>query len=184
MPETDAALALRIREGADGSTEAERELCARLLPRIRIFLARHQPDPYAVEDASHDVLVAVLEGLRGGRVDSPGKVGSYALGICRNRIGAEVRRDERRHRALLRADERSYAEMPLPRLQIGRLEECLHFLREPDRMLLRLAFCEGRSARSTGEMLGLEAQAVRVRRHRVIDKLRRCLRVGRYEAER
>lgn len=183
-PRSDAALVREIEAGGAGATEAERELCARLLPRVRVYLARYQVDPYTVEDASHDVLICVLEGLRAGRLEDPARVGAYALGICRNKSNERMRRDQRRHRALLRVAEDEYAQMPAPRLQIGRLEECLHFLREHDRTLLRLSFCEGRSARAAGEALGLTAQAVRVRRHRVIDKLRQCLGVGRYEAQR
>jgi RNA polymerase sigma factor (sigma-70 family) len=71
----------------------------------------------------------------------------------------------------------------VPRLQTGRLEECLHKLPDRDRTLLRLVLVEGRTAESTGQRLKMSATHVRVARHRAIDKLRACLKVGRYDVE-
>jgi len=180
----DAELVLLIRGGGESAKEAEEQLCQRMASRVRMYLARRHRDPYAVEDTTHDVLLALLEGIRQGRLDDPAKVGSYALGICKNKLREDTRREIRRHRALLRTGSDGPVEMALPRLQVGRLEECLLFLLERDRVLLRMIFCGGRSAVSIGEELGLKPQSVRVRRHRVIDKLRQCLGVGRYEAQR
>jgi RNA polymerase sigma-70 factor (ECF subfamily) len=154
-----------------------------MLPRMRVFLARRLRDPHTVEDASHDALLALLQAVREGRLEDDAHVGAYALGICRNLVLQSVRRDIRRHRALLREDAAQVSVFPEPRLRIGRLEECLHFLKERDRVLLRLTFVEGRSAGDAGQELGISAQNVRVRRHRTIDALRRCLGVGRYEAQ-
>jgi RNA polymerase sigma-70 factor (ECF subfamily) len=181
-PSEEAELARRIRNG-DGA-EPERQLSARMLPRMRLFLARHLRDPHTVEDASHDALLALLQALRQGRLEVDANVGAYAVGICRNLVRQHIRRDIRRHRALLREDRDEVSVFPEPRLRVGRLEECLHFLKERDRVLLRMTFVEGRSAGDAGNELGMTPQNVRVRRHRAIDSLRRCLGVGRYEAER
>lgn len=178
---TDGALAARV---AAGDQAAERELLARMLPRVRLYLARHLGDPHAIEDAAHDALVALLLAVREDRLDHPVDLGAYALGICRNLVRQGVRRDIRRHRALLREDNTQVTSLPEPRLRVGRLEECLQLLTERDRMLLRMTFVEGRSATDVSTAFGITPQNARVRRHRAIEGLRRCLGVGRFEAER
>jgi RNA polymerase sigma-70 factor (ECF subfamily) len=184
LPEaTDADLVRRAQLGGEGAAHAEEQLCVRLLPRIRVYLARHLARDFDIEGLSHDALIVVLEGLRSGKLEDPERVGAYALGVCKNKVRERLRHRRRRDRALERETLDRFAEVPIPRVMLGRLEECLHMLRERERVLLRVTFCEGRSAVEAGAHLEITPENARVLRHRTIDRLRRCLRVGKYEAE-
>jgi RNA polymerase sigma factor (sigma-70 family) len=169
---------------SERSGEAEAEICTRFLPRIRVFLARHLSGIFEVDDLAHEVVIGLLQAVRDERLREPQYIGAFALGICRNKVREVVRQKQRSDRAMGRIEPEPLPEAPAPRVEMGRLEECLHQLRERDRTVLRLVLVECRSAESTGAELQMSATNVRVCRHRAIDKLRRCLGVGSYEVQR
>ncbi|MGE3843322.1 MAG: RNA polymerase sigma factor, partial [Vicinamibacterales bacterium] len=76
---SDAALVPRI---ADGSLEAEAELCHRMAPRIRLYGLRHLRSPSSADDLVQQVLVKVIEALRAGRLREPEKLAHFVLGTC------------------------------------------------------------------------------------------------------
>lgn len=71
---SEADLALRV---TNGHREAEAALCRRMAPRIRLYGLRHLRSSSAAEDVVQQVLVAVLEALRGGRLREPGQGGTF-----------------------------------------------------------------------------------------------------------
>jgi RNA polymerase sigma-70 factor (ECF subfamily) len=181
---TDADLAAEIGAGGDRAAAAEAALCARLLPRIRLFLGRRLSDRHAVDDVAHEVLLSTLVALREGKVLDPESIGAFVLGTCRNK----VREQGRASRTSRLARERFPEPEPVPAasapLRLGRLEECLSMLRERERVVLRAVFCEGKSSTETGVELGLTPANVRVLQHRAISQLRTCVARARFEVER
>src|SRR4051812_39917120 len=94
----DAELVRRI--GAGNAREAEAEMCRRMGPRIRLYGLRHLRDVHAAEDLMQQVLIAVLEALRHGRLREPEKLASFVLGTCRMTVLNQVR-TARRQEGLL-----------------------------------------------------------------------------------
>src|SRR5580765_2249648 len=93
----DAELAPRI---ADGDREAEVEMCRRMGPRIRLYGLRHLRSPSAADDLVQQVLLRVLEALRGARLREPDKLAQFVLGTCRMTV-LELRRSSYRQEELL-----------------------------------------------------------------------------------
>lgn len=175
-----------VMRGGDGARDREAELCARLLPRVRLFLGRRLADIYAVDDVTQDALVTVVLSLRRGSVRDVESFHSFVLGVARNKLREHVRR----HRpfsapaAAAVSDAQPEPAFAMPRPLLGRLEECLGKLRERERTLLRFTFCDCSTAADIGAQLGLSEENVRVIRHRALSQLRDCAMIERYEVER
>jgi len=182
----DVDLVTRVMGAGSDSAECEAVLCDRLLPRVRLFLARRLADSYAVDDVAQDVIVTLIVALRAGAIRDVEAFGSFVLGVCRNKVREHVRRGV--PFAGEGEAERMSAPAPVrfevPRPLLGRLEECLGMLRERDRTLLRLTFCETHTCVEIGARLGLSEANVRVIRHRALARLRECALISRYELER
>ena len=177
-PPDDAALARRILACAPGrDAAAEAELCRRLGPRIRLYGLKHLRNEAAAADLMQDVLMLLLEKLRGGGVRDPEQVASFVLGTARQMI-VDGRRGRARRERLLQefpldlapAD----ADEPEP-LDTDRLRGCLEALPERERAVLVMTFYDDRPADAVGADLGLSAGNVRVIRHRGLDRLRACM---------
>jgi RNA polymerase sigma-70 factor (ECF subfamily) len=171
----DAALAGRIAAGgADG--RAELELCRRFAPRIRLYGLRHLRDEAAAQDLVQEVLLAVLDRLRGGSLRDPGRLASFVLGTCRLMVTNE-RRGAARRAALLAAfgGATAAAEATAPRLDVDRLDRCLEQLAARARAVVLLTFYAGEPADGIARQLGTTAGNVRVVRHRALERLRACV---------
>src|SRR5262249_43400383 len=68
---SDAALLAAIALGGAGLREAERALCRRYAPRIRLYGLRHLRDDERARDVVQTVLLGVLQAAREGRVRHP-----------------------------------------------------------------------------------------------------------------
>lgn len=157
-----------------GDPDAEREVCRRLLPAVRAFAMRRLPSALA-EDLVQDALVVLVEAMRGGRVEDPGQLASFALGVCRNLMRERARSGERRRDLLERfgAVEAAYEPPePLPR---AHLEDCYSQLTERARRIVRATFCDDDTDAEIAEALALTVSNVRVIRHRTLAALRACL---------
>jgi RNA polymerase sigma-70 factor (ECF subfamily) len=174
----DATLARRITACAPGlDTSAEAELCRRLGPRIRLYGLKHLRSESAARDLAQDVLVLLLEKLRGGALRDPGQVASFALGSARQRV-LDVQRGERRRKHLREAFPAdllpAMEEPPEPR-DTTRLTRCLAALPERERTVLVMTFYDERPADEVAADLGLTTGNVRVIRHRGLERLRGCM---------
>ena len=69
--DSDAALLAAIALGGAGLREAERALCRRYAPRIRLYGLRHLRDEERARDVVQTVLLGVLQAAREGRVREP-----------------------------------------------------------------------------------------------------------------
>lgn len=174
----DAALARRIIGCAPGrDAAAEAELCRRLGPRIRLYGRKHAGNEAAANDLMQDVLVMLLEKLRGGGIREPEQVVSFVLGTARQRV-IDLRRGGARRARILEAFPvdlvPAEADAPEP-LDSERLRACLAALPERERTVLVLTFYDDRSAEAVGAELMLSAGNVRVIRHRALERMRACL---------
>jgi RNA polymerase sigma-70 factor (ECF subfamily) len=179
VPAETSAAAL-VERAAGGDRAAESALCRRFEAAIRLFARRRLRKPDAVDEFTQDVMLLLIEALRGGRVEDPARLGGFVLGICRNLALDRVRQKERRD-ALWRlygaelvspvaaapGDEVSY--------EVIHLEDCLSQLPQRSRDVVRLAYAEARSADEIAGALGTSAVNARVLRHRALEALRSCM---------
>jgi RNA polymerase sigma-70 factor (ECF subfamily) len=175
---SDGDLARRIGEGPPGAAEAEEaELYRRFAPRVRLYGLRHLRDEAAAQDLVQEVLVVTIERLRAGEVRQPDEIGSFVLGTSRMMAGSLRKRASRRQALDARFGHLSEA-VAAPDdagLDRPRLAGCLHALAERDRVVLLLTFYAERTAPQIAAALGLSPGAVRVVRHRALDRLRACM---------
>jgi RNA polymerase sigma-70 factor (ECF subfamily) len=175
---SDGDLARRIAERPPGAAEAEEaELYRRFAPRVRLYGLRHLRDEAAAEDLGQEVLVVTIERLRAGEVRQPDEIASFVLGTSRMMAGSLRKRASRRQ-----ALDARFAHLPLAAvapeatdLDRPRLAGCLQALAERDRVVLLLTFYAERTAPQIAATLGLSPGAVRVVRHRALDRLRACM---------
>ncbi|NUP11663.1 MAG: sigma-70 family RNA polymerase sigma factor [Polyangiaceae bacterium] len=168
-----SALVLRA---ARGDQVAEREVCKRVVPAIRLFATRRLRARDAVDDFVQDALLLLIEAMRAGRVEDHGLIGLFALGICRNLARERARLGERRHELWQRYGPLVEATWePSELVSRARLEDCLGRLTQRSRELLRRAFVECESNAEIGAALGLTEANARVVRHRALDLLRECV---------
>ena len=162
---------------AKGDGQAEAELYRRLAPRVRLYGLRHLRDPAAADDLVQDVILMTCDSLREGKVQNPGSLPSFVLGMCR-KVVANQRRGERRRRDLLERHGRELLPAstdPEPVLDLDRLGRCLAALAERERTVVVSSFYAERSADEIGAELGLTVGNVRVVRHRALARLRACM---------
>lgn len=155
----------------------ERRICQRYAGRIRAYGLRHLRDEERARELVQHVLLAVIEGLRAGRVKDTERLDPYVFGTCRNAV-MDMRRGESRQR---RIAERAARELPVgyepawPRVDRVRLEQCLQALEPRDRAIVLATFIEDRDAEEIGSTFRLTAGNVRVIRHRAVARLQACV---------
>lgn len=160
-----------------GDRGAEREVCERLLPAVRVFAARRLR-PSSVEDFAHDVLLLLVEALREGKIQDPSSVAAFALGICRNLARERARTDDRRRELMERygLSEADFAVWDAPaQVRRDHLEDCYSQLTERARRVIRMSFCQEESDRDIANTLSISEANVRIVRHRSLAALRSCL---------
>ncbi len=173
---TDAALLAAIAAGGAGRREAERALCRRYAPRIRLYGLRHLRDEDRGRDLVQTVLLGVLEAGREGRVREPEQLIRFVLGTCRNAV---LRLRELEERAQPATDEVLVAaaggEVPRDPVNAAVLLRCLGSLGDRARRVLELSFHEELESEEVATRLALTRGNVRVIRHRALAALRACL---------
>lgn len=171
---------VRAVAGADAPAtrhEAERELCLRLAPRLRLYAHRHLRDEAAAADLVQEALIILLRAARDGRIEDLDHVDRFVLGTCRNLV-SRARRDERRARDFagavlpLQVDELPPA---YSSVDASRLALCLGKIAPREQSVVLLSFQEERSTDDIATTLGISAGNVRVLRHRAIQALQRCI---------
>jgi len=173
---SDAALLAAIARGGAGLREAERALCRRYAPRIRLYGLRHLRDEDRARDLVQTVLLAVLQAAREERVREPEQLVRFVLGTCRNAV---LRLRELDRRAEPAADEVLVAaagtETPRDPVNAAVLLRCLGALGDRARRVLELSFHEELESDEVASRLALTRGNVRVIRHRALAALRACL---------
>ena len=170
---SDADLAPRI---AQGDREAEAEMCRRMAPRIRLYGLRHLRSPSAADDLVQQVLLKVLEALRGARLREPDRLAQFVLGTCRMTV-LELRRSSNRQKELLTifGGDLVPDPPPMPSLDDRQLARCVQALTERERSVVVMTFYDEQTAADTAGVLRISEANVRVIRHRAMQHLRDCM---------
>jgi RNA polymerase sigma-70 factor (ECF subfamily) len=176
----DGELVRRIAAAPRDAADAEAELCRRYVRRIRLYGRRHLRDDQKAADLVQDVMAAVIEAARAGRIDDPERLRPFILGTSRF-IAWRMRRGEHRRDATVgRAQGETVAAvatdgMAWSSIDAERLEQCLAGLPAREQRVLYLSFYEERSGGEIAAALSLTEANVRVIRHRALGRLRLCM---------
>ncbi len=155
------------------------ELAERFWDRLRLFSLRRLGDPADAEDVAQETLRRVLLALNEGRLNNPAALPAFVFQTARNICLQRGRKGQRESRALARlrhgAPARSHEIDPLTSLvtveRQERVRRALDQLDEPDRDLLRRIFYDGTDTADLAHQLKITAGAVRVRKHRALQRV-------------
>ncbi|HET7697920.1 MAG TPA: sigma-70 family RNA polymerase sigma factor [Vicinamibacterales bacterium] len=174
---SDADVAKAIATASPGSAQAaEAELYRRFARRVRLYGIKHLRDAAAADDLAQEVLLLTIERLRAGEVRNPDEIGSFILGTSRMLAGSAERKTRRREHLTSQFHvPELYAAATEDATDIGAVERCLRQLAERDRRVLVLTFYAEKSSADIAADLGLTGAAVRVARHRALERLRDCV---------
>ena len=180
QPASDADLARTISSKPAGDAGAEEaELYRRFAPRVRLYGLKHLRDAGAADDLAQEVLIVTIEQLRAQKVRDPDKVGSFILSTSRLMSGTLRRTDQRRRHLVEQSDATAMMQpIDVISLDIARLEPCLQSLDERDRTVIILTFYSEKSSGEIATELQTTAGAIRVCRHRAVQRLRDCIGLG------
>jgi RNA polymerase sigma-70 factor (ECF subfamily) len=157
--------------------EGESAIWDRYASRIRSFGLLRLRDPTAADDLVQQVLVAVIEGLREGRVENPDHLDAYVFSTCRHMVMHAWRGDSRRKRIAEQAAVLPPEgwEPPLASVDRERLQRCLDHLEPRDRTVVVATFVEDRDTEEISLSMGLSTGNIRVIRHRALARLQECV---------
>jgi RNA polymerase sigma-70 factor (ECF subfamily) len=159
------------------TSDEERELCRTYEARIRGYGLRHLRDAAAAADLVQQVLLAVLQAVREGKVEQPDRMGAYVLGTCRYTV-RDIQRREARQRRVAEETAVIRPEGYEPRwagVDLRRLENCMMGLEPRDRGVVMATFVYERDADEIGRAFDLSPGNVRVIRHRALARLQACV---------
>lgn len=164
----------------------ESELTARFWDRIRLFAARRVNDAAAAEDIAQETMRRVIEALRSGRVQNAGAIAGFVFQTAKHVCMHAHRSAGREARAMRRLHDPSDPDAvhpdPLARLvseeRRTRVRAALQTLSRDDRDLLRALYFEQVDTTELAERLGLATGALRVRKHRAVQRLAAALGAG------
>ncbi len=155
------------------------ELAERYWDRLRLFALRRLGDPADAEDVAQETLRRVLQALDEGRLRNPTALPAFVFQTARNICLQRGRKSQRESRALARLRRGSSAVSqetdPLTSLVTVERQEkvrrALDQLDEPDRDLLKRLFYDGMDTAEVARQLAITAGAVRVRKHRALQRV-------------
>ncbi len=155
----------------------EAALARRFLPVAKVFFLRHGR-AHDADDLAHEALVVAIEALRKDRVRDPERVGGFLLGVCRNLVRTESRRESRRAAAFARVD-REGCVVPEENAPDGfKLLRCLNALSARARDVVVRSYVMDEDAETVANDHGITLGNLRVLRHRALGALFRCLEEG------
>ena len=180
-PDARPSTGQAIPQGPGSPDDAESALAGRFWDRIRLFATRRLGSVAAAEDVAQETLRRVTEALRAGKVRQqealPGFVFQTALHICLQ----HHRSSDREARALSRVSASTDAVSPdaLAGLISEERRTALHRglgrMKDEDRELLRQLYFHDRQPDEVARTLGLTPGALRVRKHRALQRLAELL---------
>jgi RNA polymerase sigma-70 factor (ECF subfamily) len=156
----------------------EAALVRRYSAVVRTFWRRRLRGADAVEEATQDVFLRLVQALRQGQVRDPERVGGFILGICRNIARERAAAGERRAELWQQFGDTLAAETAKPddtRYQLAHLEDCLSQMTQRSRDVIRFAFIDGEPAAAIASKMAITEGNVRVVRHRALETLRECM---------
>ncbi len=156
----------------------EQNLAHRFWERLRVFGTRRLGDSALGEDLAQEVLRRVTEALRGGRVENPDALAGFVFQTATHVCLHHYRSRGREERALERMtgmDPGRAEPGPLDALVSEEARTVVHRalgeLNPGDRDLLRRIYFDEEPSTETANRLKLTAGALRVRKHRALERL-------------
>jgi RNA polymerase sigma factor (sigma-70 family) len=155
------------------------DLTLKFRERLRLFAARRLRDRDAAEDVAQEALRRTLEALRAGRIVNREALPAFLYQTAENICLHSHRSSGRQSRAFAlfgssvagrQADPDQLTSL-IDQERRARLRQALERLEPEDRELLELVYGLELDARETGRRLGATPGAVRVRKHRAIQRL-------------
>lgn len=167
--------AARAPTGIDADPDAFEAFYRDHLETVSRFVARRISDPHLAADMTAEVFLAAIDAAGTYRSDR-GTPAGWLLGVARNVLASEFRRQDRQQRlhlrisgrrlldadSLLRLEERIDAER-----ETRRLYAALSTLKDQDRALIELVAVDGMPVVEAAVALGLQPGTARVRLHRI-----------------
>lgn len=175
---SNGELARRITALPCGRAEAEEtELYRRFAWRVRLYGRRHLRDETAAQDLAQEVLLVAIERLRAGGVRDPEQIGSFILSTARLIASGRKRTENRRaHLGRQFAAEQGESGADCPdAVDLSRLARCVDALEMQARRVIILTYYAEQSAAEIAAELGSTSGAVRLVRHRAMQRLRDCM---------
>lgn len=169
------------REPRSSAMPTETELAARFWDRIRLFAARRVHDTAMAEDIAQETLRRVIEALRAGRVENTEAIAAFAFQTAKHICMHAQRSAGREIRAMRRLQTHSDSDAESVRPDVlahlvseerrALVRRALEALSRDDRDLLRAVYFEQLDPAELATKLGLSLGALRVRKHRALQRL-------------
>lgn len=162
-----------------GDASAENEFASAFKRQVFVVLLGRISDQETCRELTQDVLLAVLQAIRDGKIREPEKLPGFMHGVVRNIANNHLRRKTEApvwielDETALWVDAEEEAEMA-DRKRL--LNEALMQLEPDDRRILALSIVEGRSAPEVAAALGLSPDAIRQRKSRALRRVGDVLR--------
>jgi RNA polymerase sigma-70 factor (ECF subfamily) len=169
------SLADRIR---GGDTSAEDELVVRYRQPVYAVAVARTRDPEAAKDLTQEILLAVLEALRAGRLEEVERLSAFVQGTARNRINTHLAN-------LYRERERP---APPPAAAVATPDECyeeneravvvrqaLRRLDPKDRKILLFTLVDGLKPGEIAARLGISSERLRKRKSRALQRIKQAV---------
>ena len=172
--------------GGPASALPESELTARFWDRIRLFAARRVSDAAMAEDIAQETMRRVIEALRSGRVQNAEAIAGFVFQTAKHVCMHAHRSAGREARAMRRLHDPSDPEGAHPDAlthlvseeRCARVRAALRTLSPDDRDLLRALYFDQLDTTDLAARLGLSPGALRVRKHRAVQRLAAALGAG------
>lgn len=157
----------------------EQRLALRFTERLRVFAARRLNDPAAGEDVAQETLRLVVEAMRANRIGDPNALPGFVFQTARNVCMHWVRSTAREKSAFARlANEPVAAAESTDALtslitaeRAHTVKRAINRLSRENQLLLIMMYYDGLDTDEIAKRLGLSAAAVRVRKHRALQRL-------------
>ena len=157
----------------------EEELAVRFTARLRLFAARKLNDAVAAQDVAQETLRVVVEAIRAGQIQGAEALPGFVFQTARNLCMHWVRSAAREKTAFARLERDSIdsstvldALMSVISLERAQgVRDAIGRLAKDDRALLHMFYYETLATDVIAARVGLNSAAVRVRKHRALQRL-------------
>ena len=173
---SNRSLARRI---GDGDRSAEDDLVERFQRRLLLMSVARTRDGEAARDLTQEILLSVLQALREGKLRQEDRLSGFVHGTARNQINSYLQ-SLRQRQEQPDLPERPPVESPEERFEQAEraalIRQALGRLRPQDRKILLLILVDGLKPGEIAGRLGLGPEAVRKRKSRALQRIRRAVR--------
>jgi len=158
---------------------SEDELALRYTERVRVFATRRLDDASAAEDIAQETLRRVVEAIRANRIENQEALPAFVFQTARNICLHWVRSRAREKSAFARVEHESTLAAPAPDAltalisaeRAREVKNAIDRLTPEDQRLLGMIYYNEIGTDEIARQLGVTTAAVRVRKHRALQRL-------------